>query len=432
MRSFFFIILGSLALFAACTPDGPLGEITTLVPKGSGNGIGYTVLEYFRLDHSFSGGGIVHTPILDSARLDSVLVDTAEDFFGTGTADNGQEPYFAATKYHANGSLDTSFGNGDGKAIYDVSDEWDTARGAALQTDGKVVMVGFGGKFITQWEAIRFLPNGGLDSGFATGGKLILEETSGGSARTVIIRSDGKLLLLGTGTEPNQGTDTTAVLAIQRAPDGSPDVSFGSNGKAVFFQGNHPFVESALLQVVGGVEKIILVGGTDDKSLLLRINGNGTSDGPALVGSPGTSFAGAAIQPDGKIVVTGAALLNGVTRGIVERYDGSTLALDTSFGVGGRVVLELGGDAAVAVGVVSQSDGIVVSGTRTLSSGTQPVRELVITKLGFDGSVLISTFSQGVGSSPVVTSLVAHNAGMLAAGKADNQFMFVRVIEAQE
>jgi hypothetical protein len=56
----------------------------------------------------------------------------------------GSNPKFAAVRYDADGSLDTSF-SGDGKTQNDIASGEDGANGVAIQADGNIVSVGFSG-----------------------------------------------------------------------------------------------------------------------------------------------------------------------------------------------------------------------------------------------------------------------------------------------
>src|SRR5204862_1251894 len=55
----------------------------------------------------------------------------------------GESSYeFLVARYNPNGTLDTTF-SGDGHALANFSSNWDAANDAVLQTDGKIVLVGW-------------------------------------------------------------------------------------------------------------------------------------------------------------------------------------------------------------------------------------------------------------------------------------------------
>ncbi len=163
---------------------------------------------------------------------------------------------------------------------------------------------------------------------------------------------DGKLLLVG-----SSDAGAPYMAAARFNPDGSPDVSFGSGGLALVFQGAvYAEAWDAVLQANG---KLVIVGSaqmdeaSDPDFALARLNPDGSLD--AAFGQAGlahTDFGfdredyacAVALQADGKIVVGGQASLptglpapNDYDYALaLARYtpDG---ALDPTFGAGGRV-----------------------------------------------------------------------------------------------
>ena len=79
---------------------------------------------------------------------------------------------FAAVRYLSNGTSDTTFGVA-GKVHSDFGDQnFDRARSAALQPDGRIVAAGFaisqnGG--VQNFAVARYDSNGVLDTSFGTG-----------------------------------------------------------------------------------------------------------------------------------------------------------------------------------------------------------------------------------------------------------------------
>src|SRR5262249_28898590 len=73
------------------------------------------------------------------------------------------------------GSLDPTFGT-QGKVIASLDGKLDTINAAALQADGKVIVVGASGQQVHPWQIVhefliaRFNPDGSLDHGFGSNG----------------------------------------------------------------------------------------------------------------------------------------------------------------------------------------------------------------------------------------------------------------------
>ena len=59
-----------------------------------------------------------------------------------GSSFNGSNDDFALVRYNADGSLDTSFGGGDGIVTTPIGTSNDSANGVLVQPDGKIVVAG--------------------------------------------------------------------------------------------------------------------------------------------------------------------------------------------------------------------------------------------------------------------------------------------------
>jgi uncharacterized delta-60 repeat protein len=265
----------------------------------------------------------------------------------------------------ADGDLDPTFGIGGKKIIQISADAVDLARTVAIQSDGKIVMGGEDGSYpqadTNRSVLVRLNADGSLDATFGSGGKVI----NPGQIHlpALLIQPDGKIITAGA-THPISITEDFAVVRYNA--DGSLDTSFGSGGYAVNGEGE---AQTLLLQPDG---KIVLVGfitlfrnGSD--FLLARFNPDGTVD--QTFGNGGrvqTSFTSgrnsddhanaAVLQPDGKIIVTGA--ISGVPTVLI-RYN-SNGSTDTSFGLDGSVLTP--NSNTPARNVLLQPDGKIVIG----------------------------------------------------------------------
>jgi uncharacterized delta-60 repeat protein len=138
---------------------------------------------------------------------------------------------FACVKYNPNGSLDTSFGQG-GKAIAVVRPKARAfAMSAALQPDGKIIAAGHlanHNTIATDFVVTRFNANGSLDSSFGQSGIIISKIGTGSQqANSVAIQSGGKIVIGGS-TFMNSEMN---FVVIKYNENGSIDASFGKDGK---------------------------------------------------------------------------------------------------------------------------------------------------------------------------------------------------------
>jgi uncharacterized delta-60 repeat protein len=227
--------------------------------------------------------------------------------------------------FAAAGQLDSTFGTGGIFTTNFTQSDSTMETAVAIQSDGKIVVGGStpGGAALARLNA-----NGTLDSSFGTGG--IVNNSFGGILGVVFgvaIQIDGKILAAAGGFIGGSiGRFNT---------DGSVDTTFGSNGF------------------------------TFSKSL---------NSGPSIL----SAFA---LQPDGKILVTGA--------GLIGRYT-SEGQLDTTFGTGGIAPLT----DVLATAIALQSDGkiLVVTGsgapTELFSSPYLPIPQAsAIARYNTNGSL---------------------------------------------
>src|SRR5205085_6464330 len=102
---------------------------------------------------------------------------------------------FALARYNTNGSLDASFGTG-GKTTTAIGASDDFADAVAIQADGFIVAAGYSLIGNNDFALIRYKPDGTLDAAFGTGGKVTTPVGSSSDlGRAVAIQTDGKIVL---------------------------------------------------------------------------------------------------------------------------------------------------------------------------------------------------------------------------------------------
>ena len=219
-------------------------------------------------------------------------------------------------RYEENGSPDTSFGI-HGTVVHQFGC---SAAGHAVvvQTDGKILVAGkHCGSIFYEFDfaLARFNEDGSLDVTFAGGGILSTGFGDGSSdeAYGIVIQPDGKIVLAG---QSYLDSDSIVFALARYNPDGSLDTSFEGDGQVTTDLTGGSEVSSAIaLQPDGRIivagEKGTL-GGTD--FLTMRYNSDGSpdisfgTDGQVTTNIRTSDFGIAiALQPDGRIVLAGTS-----------------------------------------------------------------------------------------------------------------------------
>lgn len=282
-----------------------------------------------KLDTSFGDGGKVTTRvtlnpgynIADEAEAMAVAPDGK--ILVAGSA-GGFPSDFGLVRYLPNGRLDESFGDG-GRVITDFGYD-DKAQALAIQPDGKIVVAGHGslqGKSVEDidFALARYNADGTLDTSFGTGGK-VTTDLSGFQdwANGIALRPDGKIVLGGFTVNGARGCGGTAcwvygMALAQYNSDGNLDTAFGKNGKVIVK--DQWSAGYALLRLPDGTLALGgYVGETDFGLALFDASGKplpGFGTGGILrtaFGMYKDQIGALALQPDGKIVAAGRAVVD--------------------------------------------------------------------------------------------------------------------------
>ncbi|MEV7544198.1 calcium-binding protein [Streptomyces sp. NPDC089915] len=166
------------------------------------------------LDITFDGDGRVTTGFSGPDVAGGVKVQPDGKIVTAGYATFD----FALARYNPNGSPDATF-DGDGKLSTDFgTNTLDRATDLALQPDGKIVAAGIS---LADFAVARYNTDGSLDTGFATGGKVHTDVSSGfyDTGNAVALQSDGKIVVSG-----NTGDDRGLVRYQVATPPPPPGV----------------------------------------------------------------------------------------------------------------------------------------------------------------------------------------------------------------
>jgi uncharacterized delta-60 repeat protein len=322
---------GKILVVGTWTGTGPMSQdhIVRLNPDGSAD-------TSFRVD----ARGVINTVVVQPDGR--ILLGAVQTNFGGITGTSG------FVRLNVDGTIDTSFNS-----------NLNGVQAIALQPDGKIVVAGssvIAG--VNRVRVHRLNPNGTLDPAFAPTNNLP-GQSGISSVRSIALQSDGKILVVGAFTQISGGARKNLA---RLNPDGTLDTGFNPAG-CVLGTTPTPCVDGEVTRVAVQPDGKILVGGRvlsfTGRPYLARLNLDGSLDASFL---PFTSFTSInttvedmVIQPNGKIVVAGAALLPAV--GIVYHPfrlnpDGS---VDHSFNpnVGAGLAVALQPDGKILVGNVN-------------------------------------------------------------------------------
>lgn len=231
---------------------------------------------------------------------------------------------FVVARYKADGTLDSTFAS-HGIQATDFRTYDDVLASVKVQNDGKIVAAGFASNGINYGLAVaRYNSNGRIDSTFDSDGKKITYIGPGDIyGNSEGITPDGKIIVVGYTIANNTGTVKMAKYKV----DGAPDSSFAGKGILTdsLKQRKTGFTSIAFQE--GG--KVITAGyswnGANYDFAVARYLTDGrpdktfSSDGIQTTDLGADEFARAvAVQPDGKIIAAGKAIIRYTTNGSLD------------------------------------------------------------------------------------------------------------------
>jgi uncharacterized delta-60 repeat protein len=283
---------------------------------------------------------------------------------------------------------------GNGKFILSIGPTNESAYAVAVQADGKIVVSGSctatGGN--NDFCIARLLPNGDYDASFVgpngnANGRFLLDV--GGDNRTddgyaLALQPDGKIIMAGACFRLTPSLRLNDFCLVRLNADGSRDVGFNStSGDGTLFLsfniGRNEFGKALALQPDG---KIVVAGdcfdGTYSKMCVARLRPDGSLDssflGPGFlaggsfmlsVGPTNESAYAVAVQPDGKILLSGSCTTTGGTNDfciarLTFRGEYDTTFEGPSGNAGGRFLLQVTANTDDGYALALQPDGKIL------------------------------------------------------------------------
>jgi uncharacterized delta-60 repeat protein len=367
------------------------------------------------LDPTFGNSGVVTTDFNPSLYVKDVAIQSDGKVIAAGATSGGG---FGIARYNSDGSLDTSFGSG-GLATGPAGE----GKGVAIQDDGKILLAGlsvFDGNY--DFKLARYNSDGTLDASFGSGGYATTDFGGSDIASDVALQADEKIVVCGV---------TGGHFALARYNgDGSPDVTFGTNGttttdlapfsggpKSIAIQTDGKILTSGQVQASGGISAFATV----------RYNADGTVD--TSFGTDGkviTDFHGDAseteevvVRESGEILVVGAVRPQGLGEDFAVAGYTADGTPDSSFGTNGQVVTDLG-DQTRAFSAALQTDGkLLVFGYGRLFDGQDEQDDFALARFHRDGRLDTAFGSDGI----VFTNLGSNDNGYAVSFQPDGKIV---------
>lgn len=244
-------------------------------------------------------------------------------------------------RFDLSGTFDTTF-NFSGKRVIGFATNDDKATGVAVQPDGKILIVGSSTDVNGVVTALlRLNPDGTNDNSFGPYGNGIALLFDGGAlAQKLVLRPDGKILLLNMRLDNPPLFNETVTTFFQLNSNGSPDTAFGDNGILYSYEPFQNVLVDAKTQADGKVVVLAtrdfipqgMVEVRDQEVVVTRYNRNGSLDGDFGI--------------DGKSAVNTSPPAVGTSL----RYEPSGLEEARGLAIGFTVAVEISGSRYVARG----------------------------------------------------------------------------------
>jgi uncharacterized delta-60 repeat protein len=265
------------------------------------------------------------------------------------------------------GDLDPAFGGGDGQVVTSmgVGDAYGNA--TVVQKDGRVLVAGTASHATddTEFAVVRYKPNGSPDPTFGGDGRVVTNLTGGDDQPYGVALAGGGKILVG-------GYAGENFAAVRYLPDGTLDHTFSGDGKAIIHFSQGPSFGYSIARSKGGkvvIGGLLTVNGVD-RFALVRLTSAGVLDaafgGDGRVATPmgaGNAFVWQMlVHADGSIVAVGDANPSGGHTSAAVAWYHPNGTLDSGFGDGGKTIHDVGEDLSPSGLVELASHKIVIAG----------------------------------------------------------------------
>jgi uncharacterized delta-60 repeat protein len=409
------------------------------------------------LDPSFGVGGVALTSIGDGDALAAGVAATPDGGeVAAGSAVVAGSLELSLARYTSAGALNSSFGSG-GIVLANLGVTTSQANAVAVALNGDIIVAGSadtsGGN--TDVLLAEYIPTGQLVSGFHSGGgpagTVLIAVGDGTNAQANAILIDGANVLVAGQAAYSGGTESfyESVNATTGAPTGGPtSISLGDGtntiASAVALAGSNVVLAGSTEN--SGVKQLAVSELTPSGALVSSFGSGGST-----VHGVGTADAvadGVAVEPGGRIVVSGSAVENSNTDLLLAGFTAAGALDTTGFGSGGvtEVPVGSGGNAIGSALALTPAGQLAVAGQAADTVGGQPANLPMLARLSASGA-LDPSFApsssrpgtellQCQNDSGFSSAIVQSNGEIVAAGNdgADpnhQAFLTARIVDTQ-
>lgn len=271
-----------------------------------------------------------------------------------GQTQSGVNSNWVISKVTSAGTLDPTFGTA-GHTVVSAGSGVEYPRGVYRDSFGNYVVIGqLFGPTNPDLAIARLMPSGGLDPMFGTGGITLHNAGQWEYFEDVAQDALGRYVVVG--RQSPTGTGPHDMIIARMNGDGSLDTTFGTGGWLIVDNGGDESGNSIVID--SATQDIIAVAATNNDTLVVRYTSSGTPvSGFGTAGRLILDMSGA-----GRSEFVYRALMDGNNILVAGRADGptnsdlavvkltSTGALDSSFGIGGRLLIDrFGYEVAYAI-----------------------------------------------------------------------------------
>jgi uncharacterized delta-60 repeat protein len=282
---------------------------------------------------------------------------------------------------------DTTFGM-NGAVVYTEDGRSSVAHDLICTPDGKILAAGMeyaqDGNLYYRSFVAKYHADGRIDSSFGNNGTIVLETNHKNAAQALALQADGKLVVAGNETiiieQPPGATIIARPFIARFMPDGSRDSLFGNNGvhELSILDG---YVDKELAAIAVLPDNRIVAGGSVQQAalsqmMLLCLLPDGTYDYNFANSGIGTYTMEQGqsavlwdmlVQDDGQILIAGASGNNNLIQLPDSRFAMSRIqsdgSMDVQFGTQGITVTQISNTqvkADVATGITRLSNGNII------------------------------------------------------------------------